>query len=96
MGPPIGRHHAFLEDPTSPAARQVVDDVRAACISTGFFRMTGHGVPASLQQSVFDAAAKFFKLPQEVKTNLNAKGNLGFRGYDPMPPCCTKIMCFLT
>lgn len=74
----------FLEDPTSLAAQQVVNDVRAACISTGFFQMTGHGVPASLQQSIFDAAANFFKLPQEVKTKLNAKGNLGFRGYDPM------------
>jgi isopenicillin N synthase-like dioxygenase len=74
----------FLEDPTSPAAQQVVEDIRAACISTGFFQMTGHGVPASLQQSVFDAAAKFFKLPRDVKTKLDARSNLGFRGYDVM------------
>ncbi|KAJ5378237.1 uncharacterized protein N7496_005646 [Penicillium cataractarum] len=74
----------FLEDPTSPAAQQVVEDVRAACISTGFFQMTGHGVPTSLQQSVFNAAAKFFKLPQPVKTKLDARSSLGFRGYDVM------------
>jgi isopenicillin N synthase-like dioxygenase len=74
----------FLEDPTSTAAQQVVEDLRTACISTGFFQMTGHGVPTSLQQSVFDAAAKFFKLPQPVKTKLDARSNCGFRGYDVM------------
>lgn len=74
----------FLEDPTSTEAKQVIDDVRAACISTGFFQMTGHGVSESLQKEVFDAAAKFFALPLDVKTNLNAAKNIGFRGYDLM------------
>ncbi|KAJ5118121.1 hypothetical protein N7526_011144 [Penicillium atrosanguineum] len=74
----------FLEDPSSSEAKQVIDDVRAACISTGFFQMTGHGVPESLQKDVFEAAAKFFALPLEVKTDLNAAKNIGFRGYDLM------------
>jgi isopenicillin N synthase-like dioxygenase len=72
----------FLKDPTGPADKQVVEYVRAACISTGFFQLTGHGVPASLQKSVFDASAKFFKLPQDVKANLDARSNLEFRGQD--------------
>jgi isopenicillin N synthase-like dioxygenase len=74
----------FLEDPTSNAAKQVIEDVRAACISTGFFQMTGHGVSETLQKDVFDAAAKFFSLPLDVKTDLNAAKNIGFRGYDLM------------
>ncbi|KAJ5117293.1 hypothetical protein N7526_011402 [Penicillium atrosanguineum] len=61
---------------SSSEAKQVIDDVHAACISTGFFQMTGHGVPESLQKDVFEAAAKFFALPLEVKTDLNAAKNI--------------------
>ncbi|KAI0469732.1 citrinin biosynthesis oxygenase CtnA [Xylariaceae sp. FL0804] len=74
----------FLKDPQSEAARQVVDDVRAACTSTGFFQMTGHGITKELQASVLDAGAKFFALPADVKRSLSAKTNPGFRGYEAM------------
>ncbi|KAJ5744670.1 Oxoglutarate/iron-dependent dioxygenase [Penicillium manginii] len=71
----------YLEDPNSEGARKVIDDVRAACQSTGFFQLLGHGISPALQQSVFAAAARFFDLPREVKSRC--KG-VGFRGYDPM------------
>lgn len=74
----------FLKDPTSTAGQKVVDDVRAACTSTGFFQLTGHGVPPLLQKSLFDAAAKFFALPPATKLHLDARKNAGFRGYDVM------------
>ncbi|KAJ6443693.1 C6 transcription factor [Purpureocillium lavendulum] len=74
----------FLRDPKSKEGKQVIDDVRAACISTGFFQMIGHGVPASLQSSVFKAAATFFALPKETKLALDARTNVGYRGYDAM------------
>ena len=74
----------YLEDPTSAAAGKVVDDIREACLSTGFFQLLGHGVPKSLQKSVFQAAAKFFALPLDIKVAINAKKNPGYRGYDIM------------
>ena len=73
----------YLEDPSSAAAGRIVDDIREACLSTGFFQLLGHGVPKSLQNSVFQAAAKFFALPLDTKVALSAK-NPGYRGYDIM------------
>ncbi|KAF4242556.1 hypothetical protein CNMCM8980_000514 [Aspergillus fumigatiaffinis] len=74
----------FLDDPSSPAAQQIIDDVRKACQSTGFFQMKGHGVPLKLQKSILAASAKFFALPMEAKLALDARQNVGFRGYDVM------------
>jgi isopenicillin N synthase-like dioxygenase len=73
---------AYLADSTSAEADKIIADVRAACISTGFFQITGHGIPRSLQKDVFDAAAAFFALPFEEKKKLDAKTTIGHRGYD--------------
>ena len=72
----------YLLDPDSAAASDVIDQVRAACISTGFFQITGHGISKDLQKSVFEAAAEFFALPLDEKRKLDAKKSIGHRGYD--------------
>jgi len=72
----------YLEDPGSAAADKIIDEVRTACISTGFFQIIGHGIPKHLQQSVFDAAANFFALPYDEKKKLDALDSVGHRGYD--------------
>ncbi|ERF75875.1 hypothetical protein EPUS_01241 [Endocarpon pusillum Z07020] len=72
----------YLADPTSAEAGKIIADVRAACISTGFFQITGHGIPRSLQKDVFDAAAAYFALPYDEKKKLDAKTTIGHRGYD--------------
>lgn len=72
----------YLTDPKSDAARRVIEDVREACVSTGFFQITGHGISESLQQKIFDAAHAFFALPLEEKKKLNAANFIGHRGYD--------------
>jgi isopenicillin N synthase-like dioxygenase len=74
----------YLADPTSAEAQQVIDDIREACLSTGFFQLLGHGVSPSLQASAFEAAAKFFALPFDAKMALSAKWNSGYKGYDVM------------
>lgn len=74
----------YLDDPTSPAAEGVIDEIREACLSTGFFQLLGHRVPKSLQASIFRAAARFFALPPATKVALDAKKNPGYRGYDIM------------
>ncbi|KAL9005011.1 MAG: hypothetical protein Q9188_002192 [Gyalolechia gomerana] len=73
---------AFLADSNSSAGRQIIADIRQACRSTGFFQVTGHGIPSSLQKEIFDAAATFFKLPFDEKKKLDAKTTIGHRGYD--------------
>ena len=72
----------FLADPNCPAAESIISQVRSACVSTGFFQITGHGIPRKLQKSVFDAAAAFFALPFDEKKKLDASTTIGHRGYD--------------
>jgi len=72
----------YLKDPSSAEAERVIESVREACLSTGFFQLVNHGLEKSLQKEVFDAAEKFFKLPFEEKKMLDAKTHMGHRGYD--------------
>lgn len=74
----------FLEDPQGAAAQEVIDSVRTACKSTGFFQIKGHKVPLRLQKSVFEASARFFALPLKNKLELDSRKTVGFRGYDVM------------
>lgn len=69
----------FLGDPNSLESKKVIDVVRSACRSTGFFQIVGHGVSKELQKTVFEGAKEFFKLPLETKKQYSAKGH---RGYD--------------
>lgn len=72
----------WLEDPTSPSGQHVVDEVRRACSSTGFFQLTGHGISQDVINDIFAASAKFFALPDDIKQGLNFTKNIGFRGYE--------------
>lgn len=60
----------YLDDPTSPAARRVIREVRNACMSVGFFSLVGHRISKNVQDGVFEAAKKLFKLPLEEKKTL--------------------------
>lgn len=72
----------FLADPESPAAQPVIRSVRQACTTSGFFQITGHGLPEELQRDLFQASQKFFALSFQEKTKLDAKTTTGRRGYD--------------
>ncbi len=48
-----------------------VADLGAACRETGFFLVTGHGVPERLISETFDAADRFFALPEAEKAELD-------------------------
>ncbi|KAI8962667.1 Clavaminate synthase-like protein [Daldinia sp. FL1419] len=71
----------FLEDPTSTASAQVVEDVRQACVTSGFFQIVGHGMPKELRDAVFKAAETFFALPLEEKRRIRPSV-LKNRGYE--------------
>ena len=75
---------AFIADSSSIEAEKVVQAVRSACLTTGFFQITGHGVPSELQNATFDAAAAFFARPVEHKKKIDIHKSVGHRGYDMM------------
>jgi isopenicillin N synthase-like dioxygenase len=74
----------YLADPTSVEALKIVNQVREACVTTGFFQLIGHGVPRSLQDEIFASSEVFFKLPFEEKKKLDKSESVGAsnRGYE--------------
>jgi len=72
----------FLQNPNSRESAQIIEQVRSACETSGFFQLTNHGVPFKLQESLFKAAESFFTLPYDEKKKLDCKQHLGHRGYD--------------
>ncbi|KAF2135594.1 uncharacterized protein K452DRAFT_303432 [Aplosporella prunicola CBS 121167] len=74
----------FLKDSSSTAATEVVETIRKACLSTGFFQITGHGISKEVQDAAFAASAKFFSLPVEEKLKVHFGKHPGHRGYDPI------------
>lgn len=74
----------FLADPSSEESERIVEEVRSACMTTGFFQMVGHGVPRSLQEAVFKGAAALFALPLEEKKKLDKTqmDQASNRGYE--------------
>ncbi len=73
---------AYLQDPASTAANLVIDAIRDACRNTGFFQIVGHGLSPGLQEGLLAASRKFFSLDYEQKCKLDARNNVGRRGYD--------------
>jgi isopenicillin N synthase-like dioxygenase len=59
--------------------------IEAACRETGFFYVSGHGVPAGLRTGLEAAARAFFALPDEQKREIEmARGGRTWRGWFPV------------
>ena len=68
-------------DGGDPAARAaVVEAVRDACTTLGFFQVTGHGVPDELVAGMLGANDDFFALPLHAKQALVSPPEIN-RGY---------------
>ena len=67
------------------AARSGVDEVAealdAACATSGFFIVTGHGVAADLIAEVMEVSRRFFDLPTETKQKVAPPGPEHYRGF---------------
>ena len=63
----------------------VVEAVRHACTTYGFFQLVGHGVSREAQNRILDCAKRFFELSMEERMEVQIKNSLGksFRGYEP-------------
>lgn len=71
----------YLADPSSETSAKIIEDVRQACVTTGFFSLVGHGVPKELRDRLFTAAEKLFSLPLEEKKSLK-HSVMKNRGYE--------------
>ena len=69
----------FLTDPDSHGAHEVIAQVRDGCRTSGFFQITGHGIPRNLQEAVLAAAKRFFALPIDEKQRY---ASVPGRGYE--------------
>lgn len=62
----------------------VAAQIRAACTNSGFFHITGHGIPENSRQAILKLSERFFKtLPREKKEQLHVKHSRYFRGWEP-------------
>lgn len=67
------------------AAPDVPARIEAACRDSGFFYVTGHGVPRTLRASLDAAARAFFALPEHDKREIDmARGGKAWRGWFPV------------
>lgn len=76
MGPLIDVA-ALRRDPSSGEAAHAIATMDAACVETGFFVVTGHGLDDEMT-SVFDASRAFFGLDQDAK---DESAMVGIDGY---------------
>lgn len=66
----------------SARADDVAAQMRAAATATGFFYVSGHGIPAMQVQRMFTAAQTFFDLPAEAKQAISLHKSPSMRGYE--------------
>jgi isopenicillin N synthase-like dioxygenase len=72
-------------DPSCRNATQthkVVQSLRSACQSPGFFQITGHNISATLRQSLLEEIEQFFNLPLERKQALHRGKSHCLRGWE--------------
>ena len=75
---------AALRSPDGAARMALAREIRAACVDTGFFYVTDHGIPDTLQARVFAEARRFFALPLEAKMKIDIRESIAYRGYEPL------------
>ena len=64
---------------------QVAPRIEAACRESGFFYVTGHGVPEELIRRLDTASRAFFALPLDDKMEIAmARGGPAWRGFFPV------------
>lgn len=70
--------------PDLEARKAVAWEVHKAARETGFFYLSGHGVPRALTEGQLAAASRFFAQPAEQKQAVHIGKSTNMRGYDGM------------
>ncbi|KAF4540042.1 Isopenicillin N synthase [Lasiodiplodia theobromae] len=68
----------YLADPSSTEAKDVIEAVRRACTTSGFFQLIGHGIDATIREAMFAGSKALFDLPFEEKKALRRGKNRGY------------------
>src|SRR3954467_8830377 len=71
-----------LRTGTDAGKREVARQIDAACRDTGFFLVTGHGVPADLITKTRQNAIDFFALPEDEKMKVQRPPSKISRGFN--------------
>jgi isopenicillin N synthase-like dioxygenase len=75
---------AALRD-TSPETRnEAVANLRKACLDSGFFYISNHGIADALVDDIFSAARSFFALSEADKNALDITKSPCRHGYEPL------------
>ncbi len=88
--PPQAAEHIPLVDfsgafsPDLNVRKQVAWEVHKAARDTGFFYLTGHGVPSELMERQLACARLFFDQPLDKKLEVRLSKSPVMRGYDPI------------
>ncbi|RDW62375.1 hypothetical protein BP6252_11808 [Coleophoma cylindrospora] len=70
--------------PSLSDRQAVASQIHQACITTGFFYITGHGIPLEICNNTLALAERFFReLTPEAKEKIHMKHSDQFRGYEP-------------
>ena len=64
--------------------QSVAYNVHKACRDIGFFYVANHRVPQSLIDAQFEAARRFYALPEDEKLALHMKNSASTAGYEPI------------
>lgn len=72
---------AFATAPDSTQAQAFVDALRDVCHTESFFYLSGHGIPAQLEESLVARSQEFFDLPLEDRLAVENVLSPQFRGY---------------
>ena len=76
-----------LDSEDEDERKQVVADVRTACLDWGIFHAVNHGIPLELLDRVQKQAQKFFDLAKEEKLKVSkAPGSLAGYGHAAVKP----------
>jgi len=62
----------------------VVEAIRDACLSQGFFYISGHGIAPALVESVLMESRGFFDRPLVERLRVRRECSICHRGYEPM------------
>ncbi|KAI9006363.1 hypothetical protein DFJ74DRAFT_690574 [Hyaloraphidium curvatum] len=75
---------SHLTSPDPAVRERFIRDYRDALLDLGFFYLKDHGVPPAVVSATFDAARRFFALPESVKRTVEMVNAPNYVGWAPL------------
>lgn len=76
-----GRQRGFRVVAVDKGGADDLNNLLQACISSGFFYISDHGVPQQVIDDAFGQAKKFFAQPMDKKMLVDLHKGTSFKGY---------------